>query len=166
MTMASADQALRQGETVCFFGEESAEGIACADLRSEFRMKLDAGVGGDRIADLGAARAKMLDHPADGGGVHGKEETGAGGAHHTLLSRLVGEGGEVAALKGNHRLETTQGGAIFEKAFGARAALLRSVADASEEEHPAGKNQGKFAQVFAVLVTFSAEKREGLEDLD
>ncbi len=117
MTMASAIMRSGSGKAVCFVSEEGAERIAGADLRSEFRMKLDAGVGGDRIAELGAARAKTLDRPADGGGVHGKEEAGAGGAHHTLLRRLVGESGEVAALKGNHLLETTQGGAICRAGF-------------------------------------------------
>ena len=85
---------------------------------------------------------------------------------YPLLRWLVGESGEVAALKGNHLLETTQGGTIGEQAFGARAALRRSLADAGEEEHPACKNQGEFTQVIAVRVALSAKKREGLEDFD
>ena len=133
-------------------------------------MEVDAGVGVDGLARLFAARAEALDGPAELGCVHIEDEAGLPGFEDAGCAGLV-EGGiaedrKIAALGLDHLEENGQGRAVFQGGFSELAAGKRCGRLAAEMEHPAGKNEGKLAEVFAFRRAVVAEELDRFGDLD
>jgi len=93
------EHGFRFGKQGFVFGEESDEGLACFKMCAKFGMHLNAGVGADKVAGLGAACSEALNGPANLLAVHGGEVAGVRGGEGFLRQGFVVNSGVGFAFK-------------------------------------------------------------------